>query len=76
MCVNPAPLLIFLNPNSQSSLPGLNSSDPSARDYWSSVAAIVSATLFRGARPHSNSPDSDILPVLDPHRSRRDAFGD
>ena len=52
--------------NSHSSIPGLNSSDPSARDdYWSAVAAIVSATLFRGARPHSNSPASDAIPVID-----------
>ena len=59
----------FFNPNSQSSLPGSNSSDPSACAYWSSVAAIVSATLSRGARRHSNSLDPAILSELDPNSS-------
>ena len=52
--------------DSYSRIPDLNSSDPRAcDDYWSEVAAIVRATLFRGARPHSNSSVSDTIPVID-----------
>ena len=54
-----------------SSIPDLNSSDPRACDvYWSKVAAVIRATIFRGTRPHFNSinsPVSDTIPVIDPN---------
>ena len=56
------------NPNSLSSSSGFNSFVPNSREYWSSVASIVSNSISRTSHS-SPSPDPAPFPELDPNSS-------